>query len=111
MKKVHFTFNKKKKEDGIFMRFLRLRWYVHIKIKVYNCVVSGMYLNLLKKKTKRGNYHVIFTSGIRAETSQEFESNISLTVHCPSVNLENLCPALQIRQSKLNLTVQASWTQ
>lgn len=44
-------------------------------------------------------------SGIWAKPSQELKADISFTVHCSCVDLKYLCPALQIRKAKLNLTI------
>lgn len=45
---------------------------------------------------------------IGAESSQQFESNVLLTVHASRMNLENIGTSLQIGQSKLNLAIQST---
>lgn len=58
------------------------------------------------KNTAQQNFgNEKLTSGIGAKPSQELKADISFTVHCSRVDLKYLCPALQIRKAKLNLTI------
>lgn len=50
------------------------------------------------------------TSGVGAEASEQLKPDVPLAVHGASVDLEDLGPALQVWQAKLNFPVQTPWT-
>ena len=50
----------------------------------------------------------ICTSVVWAQSCQKLKPNISLTVHCSRVNSEDPSPALQVRQTKLDLAIETT---
>ena len=62
----------------------------------------------LQSGVRPGTGRGVLTSRVGAESGEEIVSNVSLHAHLLSVNLENVGPASQIRQSELDLPVETA---
>mmetsp|Transcript_2555 Transcript_2555/g.5383 ORF Transcript_2555/g.5383 Transcript_2555/m.5383 type:complete len:258 (+) Transcript_2555:150-923(+) len=62
-----------------------------------------------RKHARLGANTVQFgTRGIRTQSCNEFEPNVSIAVHALRMNLENVPPSLQIGQSEFDLAIQSA---